>query len=133
MDLASIGRTLVLTCAVSFLAACGAKDNGTPTEVEVHRTYLLTLTSSGNGDGAALLKMSTAGVQTLEAIEGQVYFRRVGDNIRIMLLRAYPGALSFRIRLTAAGPTPEVQLLQVADTDNRLRDISSYHVVITGE
>jgi hypothetical protein len=125
--------TLLLACIVSFLTACSGEDQGTPIQPETHDTYLVELGSPHGADGAALFTLPAAGLQALEGVEGQLYSLPLGDQLHVLLLRAAPGALSFRIRLSAEGGEPHVELLQVADPVNHLADLSAYHVTITGE
>ncbi|MGD8321860.1 MAG: hypothetical protein PVJ02_15540, partial [Gemmatimonadota bacterium] len=124
---------LLVAYAAFLLAACSGEDQGTLTEPDTHAVYRVELTYSMAPDpSAALLTLPAAEVQTLEAVEGQIYSLPVGDEVHVMLLRAQPGPMSFRIHLSTSLPTPDVQLLQVSDPANRLVPPSTYHVAVTG-
>lgn len=124
--------TLLLACTAYLLTGCSGEEPVTPTRPDAHDTYLVELVSPTGADGAALFKVPTEAVQTLEGVDGQLYSLPVGDRLNVLLLRAAPGALSFRIRLRAAGPEPDVELVQVAGPGNHLGDVSTYHLTITG-
>ena len=127
------GSTLALLGLVALLHGCGSGDQGVPTEVEIHDSWLVHLTNPNGGDGAALFAVAAPGVRSIDGVDDQVYLRQIGDKINVMVLRPDPGLLTFRIQLRTAAAQPDVQILQVSSGDNRLRDVASYGVVVTGE
>ena len=108
------------------VAACG--DATTP---ERGGDYVVTLRApAGHVDGAAVIELSGAGVDTATALAGRVFMQRLADGVvRIVVVNDEPGAVRFHVRLTRGRSMPRASIIEVASADDEVRsDLSGYAV-----
>jgi hypothetical protein len=113
--------------AVAVLLATGCSDAPPAPPVSSYRAAVLQ--SPSGAEGAAVLEVDGAPFQEIRADGSEVHYGTDGAVTRIVVLRADPGEIRFRVRMDPASPDPQVRVLQVAAPDDALRpDLAGYHV-----
>jgi hypothetical protein len=72
-------------------------------------------------NGAALIELTGAGIDTVIASIGQLFMHREGDVVRVAIVATTPGPLDFVIELQPGSRIPAVRIIEVADEHNQLR------------
>lgn len=132
VPLRALAATLALAGAIILVPGC-AGDEGPTDPLPAAGTYRVEVVSPAGQEGGAVLFLPAAGVTEVSELEGQLHTRETDDGIGVVLLRAEPGPLAFRLELDGEAPLPEVELLQVAGPDNTLPDLDGYAVETTRE
>lgn len=87
------------------------------------------LVSPSGSEGAAVLDLSGGGFSAIRADTGTtVFVEPSGDASRVVLILEEPGEIRFRLRLENEKKPPRVDVVEVADGDNALRDPTTYTV-----
>jgi hypothetical protein len=113
----------VIAVVVLAVAGCDSADDGDPLE------RFVTLSPVAD-DGAAWIELTGAAVTHVTAANAQVFFAAHGDTTQVVIVRTDPGPLDFAIRVADPTETPVGVALEVADDQNRLRDASTYRVLV---
>jgi hypothetical protein len=118
-------RALVLLAAAAA-AACG--DSSAPPAAG--GVYTATLSApAGHANGAALIELSGAGIDTVTAVDAQVFMQRAGDAVRVAVIADEPGALRFALTMRQGSRLPRANVLEVSDAADALRTpLSGYSV-----
>jgi len=112
--------TILLACVAALgIAACG--DETTLPPEAVSGELLVSVVSPNGLEGAAVLETADEGVVEITGDGGQVFHWRQDGIIRIVVLLDAPGEISFVLEVENLNRPPQLQLVEVADPDNRLR------------
>lgn len=112
---------LPLVAALALAACDDPSGRGDPGPVSA------TLVSPNADDGAALLEFS-GGVRDVTVTGGRAFVQE-GTPARALLVVDAPGAIQFTLLLDDVNRRPDVTVLEVADTQNRMRaSTAGYHV-----
>jgi len=116
--------------ALVGLSGCGGDTTGPPPP-RGGSSVTLRLVSPNGPEGAAVLELDAAPVQDVSGDSDRVYFARVGQRLRVVLLSARPGELRAVVTVSDPGAALHPTVLQVADSLNQLRpDVSGYAVKV---
>ena len=92
-------------------------------------TLTAVLVSPHGPEGAAWLELLGRGVGQVTAADGRTFSHQAGDTVRVVVVRDAPGEIRFQVSLADTRDPPAVQLLEVADGENRLRaGLGAYRV-----
>jgi len=127
MTKASTHVRLLLGCTLLGLGACGTEPAGPsgPGQLKVAIRSLF-----HRDDGAAVVDLTGSGINAVSAIDGDLFFTRDGNTVRVIVLLDQPGGIEFLVHVDDRSIPPTASLIEVADSDNRLRSSSSYWVNI---
>ena len=106
-----------LALATLFLA-CG-EDATEP--VPVPGDLAVRIVSPNGLEGAAVLQTAEDGILGVTADVGQAHHWRARNVSRIVVLLDEPGDIRFTLSVTDLNRPPSLQIVEVADPDNRLR------------
>lgn len=110
-------------------AACGDDAPPEPPLQPVPGDLTVSLISPNAAEGAALFETGDAGITAVSAATGQVFFHQAGSTTRVIAILETPGDITFTISVEDLNDPPVLDLLQVADGEDRLRaDLSGYQV-----
>jgi hypothetical protein len=117
---------LLATAAVLAFLSC---DDG-PSEPPAGAGDLVVHLVSPNGsEGAAVFETSDEGIVGVDCEACDVFYRRAGGTSRIVVLMTISGEVHFTMSVEDRQSPPELQVVQVADASNELRDdVSGYTV-----
>ena len=127
-----VARGLVALVMLGTLLQCGG-DNPT----DVPPVFVLELTSPGGADGAILFEVtggSVTNIATLSSSGGDVFHRSVSaTTVRVAFVGTVgTGALlNFQPGAGAQASDYSVTVIEVADRNNDLRDVSGYAMTVT--
>ena len=109
------------------LACTGDDGSGAPRDPLVR---LATVESPNGAEGAAVVELAGDVAADVSADDGSEAFAESALGVtRVVVVRAAPGALRFRLRLPAGATPPTARVIEVADGDNRLRaSVAGYSV-----
>lgn len=120
-------RFVIPFLAVAVLAAC---DSGTG--AEAGGEYIAALESPHGAEGGAILEMTSAGVESVDAASLSLFRQPVSGGHRLILVREPAGRLEFRVRLTPGSVPPEIRVLEVVDGNDQPRpSMDGYTVSFT--
>jgi len=119
---------LGLLVAVTVLAVLSCDDgpSGLPPGAGDLVAYLV----SPNGDeGAAVFEASDEGIIGVDCEDCDAFYRSAGGTSRIVVLMVVPGEVRFTMTVLDRQAPPELQVVEVADPSNDVRDdVSGYTV-----
>jgi hypothetical protein len=119
---------MTVLAGVAVLGVAGCGDEATPPE-PVPGDLAVSLVSPNGAEGAAVFQTSDAGVVEVSATGAQAFQLTAGGVTRIVVLLDEPGDISFTLGVEDLNQPPELQIVEVADPENRLRaDLSQYTV-----
>jgi hypothetical protein len=127
MEMASTHVRMLLGCTLFALSACGTDAAGPsgPGQLNVAlRSFI------ARDNAAAVVELSGSGINSVSAIDGELFFTRDGNIVRVIVLLDQPGTIEFLVHVDDRSTPPTASLIEVADSDNRLRPNSSYWVNI---
>jgi hypothetical protein len=123
-------RSFTGAAVVALLLASGCSDAPSTPPVLPYRTAVLQ--SPSGAEGAAVLEVDGAPFLEVTADGSELHVGTDGAVTRIVVLRADPGEIRFRVRMDPAAPDPAVRVVQVAAPDDALRpDLAGYQVRFT--
>jgi len=70
--------------------------------------------------GAAVIELIGAGIDSVSAIDGDLFLSRNDDVVRVVVLRDQPGQIEFLIHADDRSTPPVVHLIEVTDSSNQL-------------
>jgi hypothetical protein len=112
------------------VAACGDEPTP-PTPTPVPGDLVVSLVSPNGGEGAAVLETGDEGIVDIAAEGSQAYLWQAGGASRIVVLLDEPGDVRFTISVEDVNEPPRLEIVEVADGDNRLREsLTGYRVVL---
>ena len=76
---------------------------------------------AGALDGAAVVELRGAGIQTVTATNGQLFTEATDSTVRVVVVRDTPGTISFNVQLERGSAMPRATVLEVADGNDVLR------------
>lgn len=118
---------LALICAVA-VSVLSCNDEVTP-PVPLPGDLVVTLVSPNGPEAAVVLETTDEGIDGIQSLTGEAHHWRAGDVSRIVVLLEEPGEIRFALSLADVNRAPALQILEVADPDNRLRDdLSEYEL-----
>jgi hypothetical protein len=121
-----VAGLMVAAAALAFLA-CG--DEG-PSEPPPGAGDLVVHLISPNGpEGAAVFETSDAGISGVDCDDCDVYHNLVDGTSRIVVLMDGSGEVRFTMSVADRQSPPELQVIEVADPSNQLRDDVSLYAV----
>ena len=120
-------RRLLAVPLLSLAALAACSDGGTgPLRGGV---MTATLRSPNGDEGAAVVEVTGAGIEAVAATNGTVFSETAGGVTRVVVLRATPGVLSFRVTMAEGASAPEAKVVEVADGASVPRpSLSGYRV-----
>ncbi len=118
-----VSTRLVLSTFM-LLAGCGDEPSGPG-------TLTATLVSPNGAEGSALVVLYGQGLGAVRPIEGSVFSREAGDTLRVVVVNPDGGPLRFTVTVDDITRMPTAAVLEVADTEDRLRTLAGYTVEIT--
>jgi hypothetical protein len=104
--------------AVVFLLACG--DSGPQSGPGV---LTVTVVSPSGAEGSAVVSIFGPGIGDLTALGGRLFESRRADTVRVVLVNDDAGDLAFSVAVADTTQPPVGVVLQVADAEDRLRDV----------
>lgn len=115
--------------AALLLALAACSDGGVAPPLE-GGVMTATLRSPNGAEGAAVVELSGAGIQSVDAAAGATVFAEAAGGVtRVVVLRATPGALAFRVTMADGAPAPDATVVEVADgSDVPRASLSGYRV-----
>jgi hypothetical protein len=131
MSQIKLGVALSLAVAACLgVAACGDEPTPPPPP-PVPGDLVVSLVSPNGGEGAAVLETSDEGIVDIAAEGAQAFQWRAGGGSRIVVLLDEPGDVRFTISVEDVNKPPQLEIVEVADGDNRLREsLTEYGVVV---
>jgi hypothetical protein len=116
---------VVAAASLAFLS-CDDGPSGPPPGAGDVVAHLI----SPNGDeGAAVLETGDEGIIGVDCEDCDVFYGRTGGTSRIVVLMLVPGEVRFTMTVLDRQAPPELQVIEVADPSNDVRDdVSSYTV-----
>jgi hypothetical protein len=88
-----------------------------------------TLRSPNGAEGAAVVELSGPGIGAVTGVDGTVFAEAVGGVTRVVVLRATPGEVAFRVTMAEGAEQPGATVVEVAGGDDALRpSLSGYRV-----
>jgi hypothetical protein len=112
--------------ALLALAAC---DGGTEPPEPAGGDYDAVLQSPNGAETAAQLELVGAGIEDVRADSAYLASSTVSDGRRVVIVRAQPGTLRFRVRMAQGQTPPTVRVLDVAAPDDQARaSLAGYSV-----
>jgi hypothetical protein len=120
---------MTVLAGVAVLGVAGCGDEATPPE-PVPGDLAVSLVSPNGTEGAAVLETNDVGVVEVTPEVGQQAFRLTAGGVtRIVVLLDEPGDIGFTLSVEDLNRPPQLQVVEVADAENRLRpDLSGYAV-----
>jgi hypothetical protein len=119
----------IIAATVGFVA--GACDEEVTPPEPVPGTFVVSLISPSGAEGAVILETTDEGILSAASEAGQAFFWRGGDTSRIVVILDEPGAVRFTIEVEDVNAPPELEIVEVADGANALReDLTGYEVVL---
>jgi hypothetical protein len=113
-----------LVFAVS-VAACQS-DPGAPRSI---REVVGHVVSPHGDDGAVVLEIAGRGIEAIEADSARVFVQRDGGALRVVLVRATPGTIAFRLRVLDRQALFNASVTAVANGANQPRpSLDGYRV-----
>lgn len=103
---------------VALLLACG--DAGPEAGPGV---LTATVVSPHGAEGSAVLSLFGPGIGDLTPLGGRLFEWRRADTVRVVLVNDAPGGLSFVVAVADTTLPPAGVVLQVADAEDRLREV----------
>jgi hypothetical protein len=103
---------------VALLLACG--DAGPEAGPGV---LTATVVSPHGAEGSAVLSLFGPGIGDLTPLGGRLFEWRRADTVRVVLVNDAPGVLSFAVAVADTTLLPAGVVLQVADAEDRLREV----------
>ncbi len=70
--------------------------------------------------GAAVVELIGSGIDSVSAIDGDLFLSRNDDAVRVVVLRDQPGQIEFLIHVDDRSTPPVAHLIEVADSSNQL-------------
>jgi hypothetical protein len=117
---------LAAAAALAFLA-CG--DDGPSEPPPGAGDLVVHLISPHDSEGAAVFETSGAGIAGVDCDGCDAYHNRVNGTSRIVVLMEQPGQLRFTMSVADRQSPPELQVIEVADPSNQVRDDVSLYAV----
>lgn len=117
---------LVAVAAAALLAACG--DEG---PVSGPGTFTATLLSPNGAEGSAHVALYGAGLGAVGELDGRVFSHHTGDTLRVVVVNLDGGTLRFTVSVADTTRPPVGAVLEVADTEDRLRALAGYALELT--
>jgi hypothetical protein len=119
---------LAVAAGLAFMAC----DDG-PSEPPPGPGDLIVSLVSPNGDeGAAVFEAADDEIGDLDCEECDLFERRADGRIRIVVLMDMSGVVRFTMGVDDRRSPPELQIVEVADGSNRLRDDLSGYAIALG-
>jgi hypothetical protein len=121
---------LLVPFAVLALAACdkGGTDPAPPPGGD----YDAVLQGPTNAESAALLELTGTGIESVSSLTASLFSTPVAGGHRVVLLRAAPGTLSFRVRVAPGNEPPTARIVELAGADDQLRtQLNGYQFTFT--
>ncbi len=117
---------LLVAAAALVSLSCGDDPSEPPTGAG---DLIVRLISPNGDEGAAVLETTDEGITGVDCSNCDVYHNRVGGTSRIVVLMDTLGEIRFTMSVTDRQSPPELQVIEVADPSNDLRDDVSQYVV----
>lgn len=123
-------RSILLSApALLALAAC---DGGTEPPEPAGGEYLAVLQSPNGAEAAAHLQLTGTGIEDVRADSAYLASSAVSGGRRVVIVRAQPGRVQFRVRMAQGQTPPQVSVLDVAAPDDQARaSLAGYRVTFT--
>lgn len=122
-------RSILPLLAVLAAAACDGGGTGAASE---GGEYIAALQSPNGDEGAAMLEMTTEGVEDVSASSATLFRQPISGGVRMMLIRDAAGRVEFRVRMAPGHELPTVRVVQVVDGDDNVRaSTDGYEVTFT--
>jgi hypothetical protein len=111
-----------LGLSVAIALASIACDDAPPEPRPIPGDVVVTLVSPNGAEGAAVLSTAGTGIVDVTAQESvRVFHWRAGGVSRIVVLRDEVGVIWFTMSVENVARPPQMEVVEVADGDNRLR------------
>jgi hypothetical protein len=125
-------RLPTLRFAAAALLALAACDGGTEPPPPAGGDYDAVLQSPNGAESAAQLELTGAGIEDVQADSAYLASSPVSGGRRVVIVRAQPGTLRFRVRMAQGQAPPSVQVVDVAAPDDQVRaSLAGYRVTFT--
>jgi hypothetical protein len=108
-----------------LVATAGCDDGEVTTPVPVPGDLAISLVSPNGAEGAAVFETSDPGIVGIAAA-GSVdafHLEGAGGKSRIVVLLDQPGTIAFTLSVEDLNDPPQMEIVEVADPDNRLRAV----------
>jgi hypothetical protein len=122
----------VRALAIAGLLAAVACDDAPPEPQPVPGELDVTLVSPNGSEGAAVLETEDEGIVEISVEERlQAFHWTEGGLTRIVVLLEEVGEVRFRMSVTDVNRPPQLDLIDVADGENRLRNaLDGYEIAV---
>ncbi|UCC75057.1 MAG: hypothetical protein JSV86_11070 [Gemmatimonadota bacterium] len=115
--------------AVAAALACLSCDEGPSGPPPGPGDLVVSLISPNGDEGASVFETDDEGIVEVAIEGGDVFHLRSAGTSRIVVLLDRPGRVRFTMNVGDRATAPELEIVEVADGENRLRDdLSRYSV-----
>lgn len=119
-------RLSLLGLCLSLAAGCDRGPTDAPPEPA---TLLVTLVSPHGAEGAAVVELQGAAVDSITPDAGTLFVERQGEVARVVVIAPVAGELRFRVHLSDSRRPPTATVVEVADAEDRPRNsLAGYSV-----
>lgn len=127
----ALRSALIALTTIGFIGSCGG-DSAGPAAPTGPGTVFATLAGPNLIEGAVRVRFTGQGTETIRVPSGDLFIRRAGSTVDAILVGSGVDPLRFEFDVPDVGDPPAWTILQVAGSDDALRDVDSrYRFVYT--